>query len=155
MVVLSVPKLGSYQKALGCLQAIKNLCREVGITRADTEIPLHKLDHHIRADLDSTSERVLAVLRPLKLVLTNLPEEYSQTVEAKVPKNLHLHRPWRHLAMAVLPSYSVRQPCTIWVGALFHQTGRAFCSGWLCERDAATHGYYGLVWADAGVPRQP
>ena len=66
------------------MQAIKNLCREVGITRNDTEIPLHKLDHHIRADLDSTSERVLAVLRPLKLVLTNLPEDYSHTVEAKV-----------------------------------------------------------------------
>jgi len=69
---------------LGCLQAIKNMCREIGITRNDTEIPLHKLDHHIRADLDSTSERVLAVLRPLKLVLTNLPEDHSQTVEAKV-----------------------------------------------------------------------
>ena len=66
------------------VQAIKNLCREVGITRNDTEIPLHKLDHHIRADLDGTSERVLAVLRPLRLVLTNLPENHSQSVDAKV-----------------------------------------------------------------------
>lgn len=83
-----LPDKGSCQRVLWtawCItQAIKNLCREVGITRNDTEIPLHKLDHHIRADLDGTSERVLAVLRPLKLVLTNLPEDYSHTVEAKV-----------------------------------------------------------------------
>lgn len=65
-------------------QAIKSMCREIGITRNDTEIPLHKLDHHIRADLDGTSERVLAVLRPLRLVLTNLPENHSQSVDAKV-----------------------------------------------------------------------
>ena len=66
------------------MQAIKNMCREIGITRNETEIPLHKLDYHIRADLDTAAERVLAVLKPLKLVLTNLPEDYSHTVEAKV-----------------------------------------------------------------------
>lgn len=60
------------------------MCREIGITRNETEIPLHKLDYHIRADLDTAAERVLAVLKPLKLVLTNLPEDYSHTVEAKV-----------------------------------------------------------------------
>ena len=60
------------------------MCREIGITRNDTEIPLHKLDYHIRADLDSTSPRALAVLCPLRLVLTNLPEDYSQPVQAKV-----------------------------------------------------------------------
>ncbi|CAK0743004.1 hypothetical protein CVIRNUC_001436 [Coccomyxa viridis] len=69
-------------------QAIKNMCREIGITRNETEIPLHKLDYHIRADLDTAAERVLAVLKPLKLVLTNLPEDYSHTVEAKLfPSN--------------------------------------------------------------------
>ncbi len=75
---------GPTMRALWLLQAIKSLCRELGITRNDAEVPLHRLDHHIRADLDSTSERVLAVLRPLKLILTNLPEDYSSTVEAKV-----------------------------------------------------------------------
>ena len=75
---------GEKVRAWAAMQAIKNLCREVGITRNDTEIPLHKLDHHIRADLDSTSERVLAVLRPLRLVLTNLPPDYSHSVDAKV-----------------------------------------------------------------------
>ena len=66
------------------VKAIKNKCREIGVTRNETEIPLHKLDYHIRADLDAAAERVLAVLKPLMLVLTNLPKDYSHTVEAKV-----------------------------------------------------------------------
>jgi hypothetical protein len=65
------------------MQAIKNFCREIGITRSDNEIHLHKLEHHIRADLDATSPRVLAVLHPLRLVLTNLPSDHFQTFDAK------------------------------------------------------------------------
>ncbi|BDA41649.1 Glutamine-tRNA ligase [Coccomyxa sp. Obi] len=65
-------------------QAIKNLCQEIGITRSDGEIHLHKLDHHIRADLDATSPRALAVLEPLRLVLTNLPADHFLTCDARV-----------------------------------------------------------------------
>ncbi len=68
----------------GCAQAIKELCQEIGITRNDSEIHLHKLDHHIRTDLDATSPRALAVLDPLRLVLTNLPADHLQTFDAKV-----------------------------------------------------------------------
>ncbi len=66
------------------VQAIKNLCQEIGITRSDGEIHLHKLDHHIRADLDATSPRALAVLEPLRLVLTNLPANHFLTCDARV-----------------------------------------------------------------------
>ena len=82
---------GQTVRALGGLQAIKNLCREAGIARSDTEMSLHRLDHHVRADLDRTSERGLAVLRPLKLILTNLPEDYTSTVEAKVGNLSNYH----------------------------------------------------------------
>ncbi len=68
----------------GCMQAIKNLCQEIGITRSDGEIHLHKLDHHIRADLDATSPRALAVLEPLRLVLTNLAADYFHPFDARV-----------------------------------------------------------------------
>ena len=78
------------------VQAIKNMCREIGITRNETEIPLHKLDYHIRADLDAAAERVLAVLKPLKLVLTNLPEDYSHTMEAKVRVAYLCNSPFLH-----------------------------------------------------------
>ena len=44
----------------------------------------HKLDHHIRQDLDAGSPRRLGVLRPLRLVITNLPESHFEEVEGKV-----------------------------------------------------------------------
>lgn len=66
------------------LQAINNFCREIGITRAEGEVHLHKLDYHIRLDLDATAPRSLAVLRPLKVVITNLPDDHFEEVEAKV-----------------------------------------------------------------------
>lgn len=88
--MLPSSRQGANMRPLNCSQAIKSLCREVGITRNDAEDPLHRLDNHIRADLDSTSERVLAVLKPLKLILTNLLGEYSSTVAAKVRSPQHM-----------------------------------------------------------------
>jgi len=54
--------------------AINAFCREVGITRNANVVPYHKLEHHVRAHLDASSPRALAVLRPLRVVLTNWPE---------------------------------------------------------------------------------
>ena len=68
------------------LQSINNFCLELGVTRSEGEVHLHKLDHHIRADLDAGSRRALGVLRPLRLVITNLPEGHFEEVEAKVGK---------------------------------------------------------------------
>lgn len=55
--------------------ALLSFCRDVGITRSDGgEVKHQLLDHHIRADVDPLSKRCLAVLRPLKLVITNAEE---------------------------------------------------------------------------------
>lgn len=45
-------------------------------------IPYHKLEHHVRAHLDATSPRALAVLRPLRVVITNVPEGHCEGVAA-------------------------------------------------------------------------
>lgn len=49
--------------------AINNFCREMGITRSDSDVPVHRLEHHVRQDLDANSPRSMAVLRPLKVLL--------------------------------------------------------------------------------------
>ena len=67
-----------------CAQSINNFCRELGITRSDSTVHLHKLDFHVRADLDAVSPRCLAVLQPLRLTLTNLPPGHLEHVPAKV-----------------------------------------------------------------------
>ncbi|WIA16884.1 hypothetical protein OEZ85_013812 [Tetradesmus obliquus] len=61
--------------------SINAFCREIGITRNANVIPYHKLEHHVRLHLDVNSPRTLAVLRPLKVVLTNVPEQHSSTVQ--------------------------------------------------------------------------
>ena len=70
------------------MQAINNFCKELGITRSDADIHLHKLEHHVRADLEASSPRTLAVLRPLLVTLTNLPEDYDRIVKAKARTSL-------------------------------------------------------------------
>ncbi|GAX82347.1 hypothetical protein CEUSTIGMA_g9776.t1 [Chlamydomonas eustigma] len=64
--------------------AINNFCREIGITRNDNLIPMHKLEYHIRSDLDATSPRTLAVLRPLKVVITNLDNSHIEHFQARL-----------------------------------------------------------------------
>lgn len=69
--------------------SINAFCREIGITRNANVIPYHKLEHHVRLHLDVNSPRTLAVLRPLKVVLTNVPEQHSSTVQgATLPGRL-------------------------------------------------------------------
>ena len=68
---------------LNTMQGINNFCREIGITRTGGELPLHILDFHVRAHLHFTSPRTLAVLHPLRLVITNLPEDHLEMVDAK------------------------------------------------------------------------
>ena len=67
-----------------CAQAINRFCHELGITRSDAAIHLHKLDHHVRADLEASSPRALAVLRPLLVTLTNVPADFCEPVKAEV-----------------------------------------------------------------------
>ena len=65
-------------------QAINNFIRDIGITRNAGSVHLHLLDHHVRSDLDATAPRQLAVLRPLRVVIENFPEDRVEEVQAKV-----------------------------------------------------------------------
>ena len=67
--------------------AINAFCREVGITRADAGVGPSLLDAHVRAALEPDSPRLLAVLHPVRLVLTNLPEGHCEAVAARVWPN--------------------------------------------------------------------
>lgn len=49
-------------------EGINSLCREIGITRSEGYVQLKRLYHHVRLQLDASSPRALAVLRPLRLV---------------------------------------------------------------------------------------
>ena len=62
--------------------ALKNLCENVGVTKRNTVLDISILENFIREDLNKTSPRVMAVLDPLKIVLTNYPVDKTEELEA-------------------------------------------------------------------------
>ena len=62
--------------------ALKNFCDAVGITKRNTVIDVSILETHLRDDLNKITPRVMAVLEPLKVVITNYPKDKTEELEA-------------------------------------------------------------------------
>ena len=65
--------------------AIRHFCDRIGISKADNSIEMGLLEDSIRADLNVNAHRRMAVLNPLKVVITNYPE--GQTEELSAPNH--------------------------------------------------------------------
>ncbi len=63
-------------------ESIREFCRRIGITKAEGSVKMGMLESAIREDLDSRAPRVMAVLRPLKVVLLNYPQDKVETLQA-------------------------------------------------------------------------
>ncbi len=63
-------------------EAIRNFIDRVGVAKTASTVDVALLEHFVREDLNRTSARVMAVLRPLKVVLTNYPEGQTEELEA-------------------------------------------------------------------------
>ena len=55
-------------------ESIRRFCDLIGIAKADSRVDIGKLEYTIREDLNQTAQRVMCVLDPLKVVITNYPE---------------------------------------------------------------------------------
>ncbi len=62
--------------------ALRDFCDRIGVARADNLVDVALLEHSIRDDLNPVVPRVLCVLRPLKVVITNYPEGASESLDA-------------------------------------------------------------------------
>ncbi len=58
--------------------AIRDFCDRIGVTKNDTILDMSVLENCVRADLDKTTPRVMAVLNPLRVVIENYPEIEGQ-----------------------------------------------------------------------------
>ncbi len=67
--------------------AIRNFCERIGVTRSEGVVDVGMLEFSIREDLDKNAPRAMCVLEPLKLVLTNYPEDKSENLLAAVHPN--------------------------------------------------------------------
>jgi glutaminyl-tRNA synthetase len=63
-------------------EAIRHFCARIGVTKYNGLTDVALLEHSIREDLNKRALRVMAVLRPLKVVLTNYPEGQVEELEA-------------------------------------------------------------------------
>ena len=63
--------------------AIRDFCERIGVAKSANTVEYALLEHCLREDLNDTAERTMAVLRPVKLVITNYPEGKSETFEVE------------------------------------------------------------------------
>ncbi|MFQ6046949.1 MAG: glutamine--tRNA ligase/YqeY domain fusion protein, partial [Gemmatimonadales bacterium] len=63
-------------------EAIRNFCDMVGVAKTDSRVDVEKLEYAIRDDLNVRVPRVLCVLRPLKVVIVNYPEDRVEELDA-------------------------------------------------------------------------
>ncbi|MCI7735378.1 MAG: glutamine--tRNA ligase/YqeY domain fusion protein [Dysosmobacter sp.] len=61
-------------------KSIRNFCDRIGVSKADSTVDYGFLEHCLREDLNETAQRVMGVLRPIKLTITNYPEGKTETV---------------------------------------------------------------------------
>ena len=61
-------------------KSIRNFCDRIGVAKTPSVIEYSFLEHCLREDLNETAQRVMAVLHPVKLTITNYPEGQSETV---------------------------------------------------------------------------
>ena len=64
-------------------EAIRTFCREIGVAKSNSFVDERMLEHFIREDLKLKAPRTMAVLRPLKVVITNYPEGQVEMLEAE------------------------------------------------------------------------
>ena len=80
-----MPTLSGMRRRGYTPRSIRTFCNRIGITKKDQQIELSALENCIREDLERIAPRRLGVLRPLKIVVENYPED--QTEEFTVPNH--------------------------------------------------------------------
>jgi len=63
-------------------EAIRNFCERIGVAKRDSTVDMALLEYCIREDLNKKAQRVMAVLRPLKVVIINYPENQVEELDA-------------------------------------------------------------------------
>jgi glutaminyl-tRNA synthetase len=61
--------------------SIREFCRKIGVTKVESMTDIALLEHCIREELNNTAARAMVVLDPLKLVVTNYPEDKEENLE--------------------------------------------------------------------------
>jgi glutaminyl-tRNA synthetase len=77
-----MPTLAGLRRRGYTPEAIRDFCARIGVAKKENVIDVALLEHTVREDLNRRAQRALAVIRPLKVVVTNYPEGRVEEVEA-------------------------------------------------------------------------
>ena len=76
-----MPTISGMRRRGYTAEAVRDFCARVGVAKKENVIDIGLLEHCVREDLNRRAPRAMAVLRPLKVVLTNFPEGITETME--------------------------------------------------------------------------
>jgi len=77
-----MPTLSGIRRRGYTPEALRNFVANIGVTKTNGTLELAMLEHFVREDLNRRAQRVMAVLRPLKVVIDNYPEGQSEEMDA-------------------------------------------------------------------------
>jgi len=77
-----MPTLSGIRRRGYTPEAIRNFCKAIGVSKTNGSIELGLMEHYVREDLNRRSARVMAVIRPLRVVIDNYPEGQVEEMEA-------------------------------------------------------------------------
>ena len=77
-----MPTLSGLRRRGFTPESIRNFCQTIGVSKVNSIIDANVLENSLREELNKTAERRMAVLRPLKVVITNYPEGKSEELSA-------------------------------------------------------------------------
>jgi glutaminyl-tRNA synthetase len=77
-----MPTISAFRRRGYTPESIRNFAERVGVARRDNVIDVSLLEFSIREDLNKQAQRVMVVLNPLKVVITNYPDDQVEELEA-------------------------------------------------------------------------
>jgi len=77
-----MPTISGLRRRGYTAESVRSLCVHVGVTKHNATTDMVVLENQIREELNKTADRRMAVLDPLKVVITNYPDNQSETLEA-------------------------------------------------------------------------
>jgi glutaminyl-tRNA synthetase len=77
-----MPTLSGIRRRGYTPEALRNFCASIGLSKTNGSIELGRLEYFVREDLNKRAPRVMAVLRPLKVVIDNYPEGQVEEMDA-------------------------------------------------------------------------
>lgn len=78
-----MPTICGFRRRGYTASAIRRFCREIGVAKTDSMVEIELLQYCLREELNKTARRAMAVLHPLKVVITNWPEGFVDELPAE------------------------------------------------------------------------